>query len=109
MKEQYRVQFFVGLEFDRDNNRLHGKTLDMGREELLRTYDGVTTNTGHGSWLNPDTGKVVSELQVTFTVLCYQNQADVWVDVKNAAERLRELYKQSAVLVTVEPVRFVFV
>ncbi len=109
MKDQYRVQFFVGLEFDRDNNRMHGKTLDMGREELLQTYDGVTTNSGYGSWLNPETDKVVSELQVTFTVLCYRTEAEVWAESKDAAERLRELYKQSAVLVTVEPVRFVFV
>lgn len=104
----YRVQFFVGLEFDRNNGRMHG-TIDTGREALLQTYDGVTTNTGHGAWLNPDTGKVVAELQVTFTVLCYGTEADVWSGAKDRAERLRDLYNQSAVLVTVEPVRFVFV
>jgi len=108
MKNYHRLQFFVGLKYDRDGEPVNVPSR-AGVVALLQYFTGVTASVGNGAWTD-DKGEVVQEHQVTYTVLVDE---DATSDVENAArlaaEVLKSIYRQSAVLLVVEPVRAAFV
>jgi hypothetical protein len=108
MKNYYRVQFFVGLKYDRDGEPVNVPSR-AGLAALLQYFTGVTASVGNGAWTD-DKGEVVQEHQVTYTVLVEEYAtSDIENAARLAAEILKSVYRQSAVLVTVEPVRAEFV
>lgn len=104
-----RIDFFVGLEFDKDGKPVT-VTAEKGVEVLLTHFNGVTVNEGYGAWESDDLdtyGQVIKERQVTYTVIWDGNITGCPAEM--AARELKRVFNQSAVLVTISETRAAFV
>ena len=100
MSKRYEIKFYVGTE-ENKHNRLISRDrreeyLAAARKHLALTWGAFTEYQHFGAWLAPG-GASVAETGVTFVVI---GELENGPDVKESAATLRDIFVQSAVLVT---------
>lgn len=89
-----RITFYTA------NGAAHGLVaLREAQHALLAQFGGATIQPAHGIWRECDTCAIAEESSLVITVL-----TDSASDAAKAAHRLREIFAQTEVLYSVEPV-----
>ena len=106
MNKTYRAVFSVGVGKDRNNNSIPYGVALANRGAALSyvagLFGGVTVNENYGAWNNE--GFLVTEESWDFTII-----SDKKDKFRDFAAYLRDLYRQSAVLLVVSEVESEFV
>lgn len=97
METRYEIKFYVGEEKDRDNNSIElpelCKMRDKARKLLAKMFDAFTEYGHQGAWGKP----LVKELGTTYVLVIPESALR---DVPKCAARIRDIYRQTCVLVT---------
>jgi hypothetical protein len=100
-----RLRWYVGTETVQTQGNYYKAKTDAERF-LLNLYGGCTIYNGRGAWLSPN-GTVYREDCLVFEVLSENGGSDV--GARGMAQRLKELFAQESVLLTIEDVGGEFV
>lgn len=99
-----RIEVFIGTEKDKANAPLSADVryyaLEHGRRLLADTYGGFTELPTVGGWKGPD-GRVVTEAGIKYEVWI-DEPSTLWAHTYSTAQYLRDLWHQSAVLMSVD-------
>lgn len=93
------VRFFVGIGYDKNNQPVlkAGEKIRECAEYLSNLFGGVTVLDAHGYWKNEN--QLVREPSIDFEVVTDKEHF-----LMDAAETLKKVFNQSAVLMTRQPV-----
>ena len=95
-----KYTFYIGVEFDKDGVRLGDYKLSMYRLDdfIGLEFGGFTRTDATGGWKNGEDASVILEHSLVYTVISDREPEDL----KSIAALARVLFRQTAVMMTVE-------
>lgn len=103
----YRIAFGIGVGEDRNGDPLDD--LEARTAHALRVvadaFGGVIATRGQGAWLDPESGRLITEDGLILTAdTSDNNRQSVHATANNTAEILRQIFYQNAIRVTILPI-----